>query len=45
VKDLCCDAAESCWEHCAKPFVREIHKTQNDDFARELQNWIRAPDP
>jgi len=42
VKDLFYDAAESCWEHCAKSFVRE---TQNEDFARELQKWVRAPDP
>jgi hypothetical protein len=45
VKDLFYDAAESCWEHCAKSFVREIRETQNEDFARELQKWIRAPDP
>ncbi len=33
VKDLFYEAATSCWEHCAKPFVREIRETQNDYFA------------
>jgi hypothetical protein len=45
VRDLFYEAARSCWEHCAKPFVREIHETQTDDFAQELQEWIGAPDP
>jgi hypothetical protein len=39
------EAAEACWDRCAKSFVREIRATQNDDFARELQEWIGAPDP
>jgi hypothetical protein len=50
VKDLFYEAATSCWEHCAKPFVREIRETeiretQNDYFAQDLQEWIGAPDP
>ena len=24
---------------------REVRATQNEDFARELQAWIEAPDP
>ena len=45
VLDLFYEAARSCWEQCAKSFVREIRATQNPDFARELQDWIGAPDP
>jgi hypothetical protein len=45
VKDLFYEPATVCWEQCAKSFVREIRETQNDDFARELQEWIGAPDP
>jgi hypothetical protein len=45
VRDLFYEAAKSCWEQCAKSFVHEIRATQNDDFARELQEWIGAPDP
>jgi len=45
VRDLFYESARSCWEQCAKSFVREIRATQNDDFARELQEWIGAPDP
>jgi hypothetical protein len=45
VKDLFYEPARTCWEQCAKTFVREIRATQNDDFARELQEWIGAPDP
>jgi hypothetical protein len=45
VKDLFYEAARACWEQCAKPFVREVRATQNEDFARELQDWIGAPDP
>lgn len=45
VRDLFYESAKSCWEQCAKSFVREIRATQNDDFARELQEWIGAPDP
>ena len=45
VKDVFYEAAKACWEQCAKSFVREIRATQNDDFARELQEWIGAPDP
>jgi hypothetical protein len=45
LKDVFYDAAKACWEQCAKSFVREIRATQNDEFARELQEWIGAPDP
>jgi hypothetical protein len=45
MKDLFYDSAKSCWEQCAKSFVREIRETENKDFARELQAWIRARDP
>jgi hypothetical protein len=45
LKGVFYEAAEACWERCAKSFVREIRATQNDDFARELQEWIGAPDP
>jgi hypothetical protein len=45
VQDLFYEPAKACWERCAKPFVREIRETQNDEFARELQEWIGAPDP
>jgi hypothetical protein len=45
VKDLFYEPAASCWEQCARSFVREVRETQNDDFARELQEWIGAPDP
>lgn len=45
LKDVFHEAAKACWEQCARPFVREIRATQNDDFARELQEWIGAPDP
>ena len=45
VRGLFYEAAKACWERCAKPFIREIRATQNEDFARELQAWIEAPDP
>jgi hypothetical protein len=45
VKDLFYEAARSCWEQCARSFVREIRATQNPDFARELQDWVGAPNP
>jgi hypothetical protein len=45
VKDLFYEPARACWEHTAKSFVRDIRATQNDDFARELQDWLGAPDP
>jgi hypothetical protein len=45
VKDLFYEAAGLCWEQCAKSFVREIRETHNADFARELQEWLGAPDP
>ena len=45
LKDLFYEAATTCWQQCAKPFVREIRATQNDDFARALQEWVGAPDP
>jgi hypothetical protein len=39
------EPAKACWEQCAKPYVREVRATQNEDFARDLQQWIGAPDP
>ena len=45
LKDLFYEPAKACWEQCAKPFVRDIRATQNEDFARELQAWVGAPDP
>jgi hypothetical protein len=45
VKDIFQEAAKACWERCARPFVLEVRETQNDEFARELQEWIGAPDP
>jgi hypothetical protein len=45
LKDLFYESARSCWERCAKPFVADIRATQNEDFARELQDWVGAPDP
>jgi hypothetical protein len=45
LKDVFYEAAKTCWEQCARSFVREIRATQNDDFARGLQEWIGAPDP
>jgi hypothetical protein len=45
VKDLFSEAAKTCWEQAAKPFIRDVRATQNEDFARELQTWIDAPDP
>ena len=45
LKDLFYDPAKACWEQSAKPFVRDVRATQNPDFARELQDWIGAPDP
>jgi hypothetical protein len=45
LKDVFYEAAKTCWEQCARSFMREIRATQNDDFARELQEWIGAPDP
>jgi hypothetical protein len=45
LKDLFYEPAKACWEQCAKPHVREVRATQNEDFARDLQEWIGAPDP
>jgi hypothetical protein len=45
LKDLFYEPAKACWERCAKPYVREVRATQNEDFARDLQEWIGAPDP
>jgi hypothetical protein len=45
LKDLFYDPAKACWEQAAKLFVRDVRATQNPDFARELQDWIGAPDP
>jgi hypothetical protein len=44
LKDLFYEAARSCWEQCARSFIREIRATQNPDFARDLQDWVGAPD-
>jgi hypothetical protein len=45
LKDLFYEPAKACWEQCAKPYVREVRATENDDFARDLQEWIGAADP
>jgi hypothetical protein len=45
LKDLFHEPAQLCWDQCARSFIREVRATQNDDFARELQAWIGAPDP
>jgi hypothetical protein len=45
LKDLFYEPAKACWERCAKPYVRGVRATQNEDFARDLQEWIGAPDP
>jgi hypothetical protein len=45
LKDLFFEPARACWERCATSFVRQVRATQNPDFARELQQWIGAPDP
>jgi hypothetical protein len=45
VRDLFYESAKACWEQSAKPFIREVGATENDDFARELQGWIDASDP
>jgi hypothetical protein len=45
LRDLFDEPARACWEQCAKPYVREVRATQNEDFARDLQEWIGAPDP
>jgi hypothetical protein len=45
IRELFYESAKACWEQCAKAFIREVRTTQNDDFARELQAWIDAPDP
>jgi hypothetical protein len=28
-----------------KPFIAEVRATRQDDYARELRDWIGAPDP
>jgi len=43
VKDLFYEAATSCREHCAKPFVREIRETQNDYLPRSCRNGSGLP--
>ena len=45
LRDIFYEPAKACWEQCAKPYVREVRATQNEDFARDLQEWIGAPDP
>ena len=45
LRDIFYEPAKACWEQCAKPYVREVRTTQNEDFARDLQEWIGAPDP
>lgn len=45
VTELFHDPARACWEACAKPFIREVRENGDDDYARELQAWVGAPDP
>ena len=45
LRDIFYEPAKACWEQCAKRYVREVRTTQNEDFARDLQEWIGAPDP
>jgi hypothetical protein len=45
VTELFHEPARACWEGCAKTFIREVRESGNDDFARELQEWVGAPDP
>jgi hypothetical protein len=45
VRDLFYEPARACWERCATSFIRQVRATQNEEFARELQEWIGAPDP
>ena len=45
LRDLFDEPARACWEQCAKPYVREVRATHDEDFARDLQEWIGAPDP
>ena len=45
VRDLFYEAAKACWEGCAKPYIREVREQGAEDYARELQAWVEAPDP
>ena len=45
VMELFYEAARACWEACAKTFIREVREKGDDDYARELQAWVGAPDP
>jgi hypothetical protein len=45
VTDLFYEAAKACWEGCAKLYIREVRDRGNEDYARELQDWVGAPDP
>jgi hypothetical protein len=43
--DLFYEAAKACWERCAEPYIREVREKGTEDYARELQAWVGAPDP
>src|SRR5262245_5815624 len=45
LRDLFYEAARACWDASAKPFIREVRDGGNEDYARELQAWVGAPDP
>jgi hypothetical protein len=45
VTELFYEPARACWEQCAKPFIGEVRASEHDDYARELQDWLGAPDP
>ena len=45
VTELFLEPARACWEQCAKPVIGQIRASEHDDYARELQDWIGAPDP
>jgi hypothetical protein len=45
VTDLFYEATAACWNQCATPFVRRVRASENEDFARELQEWVGASDP
>ena len=45
VTELFLEPARACWEQCAKAFIGEVRASEHDDYARELQDWIGAPDP
>jgi hypothetical protein len=45
VHELFFEGAKLAWDQCGKSFIREIRETENDEYAKELQEWIGAPDP